>query len=159
MPKITAQIPKMSDDELFNLFKNAIRLLAKDENDAARSVINAIGREWQKRLERARAGKYSPETPQVGMLATLGYHVGQVSGEPMAVRRKILAHLMEERLPFVGSPAYTDEWGSPKSRKRYHKLVDFFGRLRFFSPPEFWKRNPTVPTDLRSDSGWLPVTV
>ena len=29
----------------------------------------------------------------------------------------------------------------------------------FFSPPEFWKRNPTVPTDLRSDSGWLPVTV
>ena len=137
MPKITAQIPKMSDDELFNLFKNAIRLLAKDENDAARSVINAIGREWQRRLERARAGKYSPETPQVGMLATLGYHVGQVSGEPMAVRRKILAHLMEERLPFVGSPAYTDEWGSPKSRKRYHKLVDFFGRLRFFSPPEF----------------------
>jgi hypothetical protein len=27
----------------------------------------------------------------------------------------------------------------------------------FFSPPEFQKRNPTVPTDLRSDLGWLPV--
>jgi hypothetical protein len=25
----------------------------------------------------------------------------------------------------------------------------------FFSPPEFWKRNPTDPTDLRSDSVWL----
>src|SRR5260370_23979631 len=30
---------------------------------------------------------------------------------------------------------------------------------RFFSPLEFQKRKPTVPTDLRSDSGLLTVTV
>jgi hypothetical protein len=33
---------------------------------------------------------------------------------------------MEGELPMVGSPAYRDEWGTPKSPKRYQKLIHFF---------------------------------
>jgi len=127
MSDITKKIPKLADDELLNLFKNAVRLLSKSENTPALEVVNAVGKEWKKRLELARAGKYSPATPDIGMLATLGYRVGSVNGEKTAIRRKILAHIMEGELPFVGSPAYTDEWGVPNSSKRYQKLTRVFG--------------------------------
>jgi hypothetical protein len=51
--------------------------------------------------------------------------VGSVKGEKTPIRRQILSHLLELQLPMVGSPAYTDEWGTPKSPKRYWKLNRF----------------------------------
>jgi len=48
-----------------------------------------------------------------------------VEGESTPARRLILKHLVERQLPLVQSPAYTDEWGTPKSSKRYHKLIRF----------------------------------
>ena len=115
----------MSEKDLFNLFHNATRNLSKAPNIAAETVIAAVASEWQKRLDRARAGKYSPVRPNDGMLATLGYRVGSVKGEKTPIRRQIPSHLLELQLPMVGSPAYTDEWGTPKSPKRYWKLNRF----------------------------------
>jgi hypothetical protein len=125
MPNIVKQIPTMNDQDLLNLFHNAIRMLLKEPNVAAESIIAAIEREWNERLDRARAGTYSYTTPNEGMLATLGYRVGSVNGEKTPIRRQILKHVLELQLPMVGSPAYTDEWGAPKSSKRYEKLTRF----------------------------------
>ena len=44
-------------------------------------------------------------------------------GQKTPIRRQILKHLLERQLPMVGSPAYTEEWGAPKSSKRYEKLT------------------------------------
>ena len=117
----------MKDTELLQLFKNANRILLKGPNDRADSVIAEIEQEWKKRLQLARAGKYVPKPPSEGMLATLGYHVGDTAGEKPQIRRLILKQLMERQLPLVQSPAYTDEWGTPNSSKRYWKLVRFMG--------------------------------
>jgi len=125
MPAIVTKIPTMKDDDLLNLFHNASQMLSKGQNVDAESVIVAIDREWTARLNRARAGRYSAQTPAIGMLSTLGYHVGTVQGEKTPIRRQILKYLLERQLPMVGSPAYTDEWGAPNSRERYQKLVRF----------------------------------
>jgi len=125
MPNIFNKIPTMNDQDLLNLFHNASRKPLKGPDAAAESVIATIEREWNKRLDRARAGTYSYATPNDGMLATLGYRVGIVNGEKAPIRRQILKHVLELQLPMVGSPAYTDEWGTPKSSKRYEKLIRF----------------------------------
>jgi hypothetical protein len=126
MSMVIEKIPKMSDEDLLNLFHNAAKSLSKGPNLDAASVIKAIGNEWAKRLDHARAGIRSTERPDDGMLATLGYRVGIVNGEKTPIRRKILELLVEQlQLPIVGSPAYTDEWGEPNSSKRCNKLVRF----------------------------------
>jgi hypothetical protein len=116
-------IHAMNDEELLKLFKNASRILLKGPNNKAELAIIEVEREWQTRLDLARTGKYSPQPPQTGMLATLGYHVGDTEGEATPIRRQIIKQLLERQLPMVRSPAYTDEWGSPNSSQRYSKLV------------------------------------
>jgi hypothetical protein len=125
MQRIINAIPTMSDQQLLNLFKNAVQLISRSENPDAQSVLAAIEREWKQRLDRARDGKTIAERPSRGMLQELGYKVGE-SGERTPTRRQILTHLLEHELPLVGSPSYTDEWGTPNSPKRYWKLVRFF---------------------------------
>lgn len=125
MAGIVTNIPAMDDQDLLNLFNNATRMLSKGVNVKAESVIVAIEGEWKKRLDRARAGTYSTARPNDGMLATLGYRVGSVNGEKTLIRRQILKNLIERQLPMVSSPAYTDEWGTPNSSKRYEKLIRF----------------------------------
>jgi hypothetical protein len=114
----------MSEQHLLNLFKNAVQLISRSENPDAQLVLAAIEREWKLRLDRARDGKLVAERPSKGMLQELGYKVGE-SGERTPTRRQILTHLLERELPLVGSPSYTDEWGTPNSPKRYWKLVRF----------------------------------
>jgi hypothetical protein len=145
----------MSDEELLNLFTNAIVKLTNEPNAAASSVKAAVEREWKKRLDRARKGRYSPVTPQIGMLATLGYRVGKVNGEKGSVRRKILAHVIEGELPMVGSPAYTDEWGTPRSQERYRKLIHFFdGQLNNSANAE----KPQAMIEWAEDREWVQQT-
>jgi len=116
-------IHAMSDDELLKLFKNARRVLLSGANNRAELVIAEVERVWKNRLDLARAGQYSYQLPQMGMLATLGYHVGDTEGERTATRRQIIKYLLERQLPMVQSPAYTDEWDAPNSPRRYNKLV------------------------------------
>jgi hypothetical protein len=126
MATIVDRIPNMTDSELLVLFENATRRISEDRNAvAAQDAVSAIEREWKTRLDGARARPNRYDTPAVGMLATLGYRVGATKGETKAVRRRILKHVLEGHLPMVGSPGYTDEWGLPKSTKRFSKLIQF----------------------------------
>ena len=125
MPRpMLSKIPNMADRELLVLFKNAHKVLEKNgstNKDQASEIITAIEGEWEDRVARAEGGTYQPELPDIGMLKTLGYSVGN-SGEKLKIRRQILRTLMVSVLPVVGSPAYTASWGSPNSVKRYKKL-------------------------------------
>lgn len=111
----------MNDNDILALYKNATRLLVKNGNPDAGAVIAAIQNEWCCRLSKAKKGEYRAATPNLGMLKTLGYSVGQ-DGAKTRIRRTILDNVMTGELPVVGSPAYTLEWGVPSSRKRYYKL-------------------------------------
>lgn len=122
--KIVQRIPKMSDEELLNLFKNAVRMLSNSANAEAESVLAAVAKEWKLELDGAVAGQFFTERPTKGMLHELGYRVGQ-EGEKTPIRRQILKRVIELELPLVSSPAYTHEWGTPNSSKRYWKLTRF----------------------------------
>jgi hypothetical protein len=125
MSMVLEKIPKLNDGELLVLFRNAASKLSTELTRTAESIIAAVEDEWKKRLERARAGTYLAARPNDGMLATLGYRVGNANGEKTPNRRLILKLLLERQLPMVGSPAYTDEWGAPESSRRYEKLTRF----------------------------------
>ena len=129
MSMIIEKIPKMSDEELLILFHNAAKSLLKEPALEAASVIKAIGNEWAKRLDHARAGTRTTERPNDGMLATLGYRVGSVNGEKTPIRRTILELILEQlQLPIVGSPAYTDEWGGAKFVKAIQQASSISGK-------------------------------
>jgi hypothetical protein len=123
MQKIIENIPTMSDEQLLNVFNNAIRKLAKNAAADAEAVVAAVEREWELRMERVQVGLLA-ERPTKGMLHELGYKVGEY-GEAAPIRRMILKHVLERELPLVSSPAYTKEWGAPNSPQRYRKLVRF----------------------------------
>jgi hypothetical protein len=124
MSNIIAQIPTISSDDLSKLFTNAYRKLANGSHDKAQSVIEAIDKEWNRRRGPCLGGATLSTSPKEGMLAALGYHVGE-KGEKTPIRRKILAHVVEGKLPLVSSPAYTAEWGAPYTTQRCRKLVNF----------------------------------
>ncbi len=126
MPKVMApDLRELSYDDLLQMFVNAVSLIVKEKQvEAAKGVIVAIQKEWERRRNIGDAFA-DFERPEMGMLAALGYRVGQMEGRPPRVRREILKHVLEGELPMVHSASYTDEWGEPQSFKRYRKVVRF----------------------------------
>lgn len=118
---VISGIPLKNDNELLKLYKNAVRLISNDRFPDAPAVIECIEEEWGNRLAQAKDGDYRATTPNIGMLKSMGYAVGE-SGEKTPIRRFILDKIMTANLPIVGSPAYTFEWGDKDSTKRYKKL-------------------------------------
>lgn len=119
--KIISKIPAMSDNELSKLFTNALELIHnKKMVDSAQQVLEAIQIEWSKRLEAYKDGKYKADTPEKGVLKTLGYRVGN-DGVSSEKRKMLIDYLLNEQLPPVGSPAHMAEWGEPSSKQRYRK--------------------------------------
>lgn len=150
---ILNKIPGMRDNELLNLFQNALRLLReermiKESND----VLDAIQQEWSKRLELAKQKNYKADTPEEGMLKTLGYKVGN-DAEPQKIRYQLLNFIITGHLPFVGSPAYMLEWGEPCSRERYNKLTRVIRRLAFKS--SHFENMEKAVSDWEDDLIWL----
>ncbi len=120
---IVAKIPSMSDGELFNLYQNCVQRVIGDhlQKTEALEILKAVNAQWRVRLEGAKSGDYKAESPEKGVLATVGYKVGNF-GEKQLIRRKLLDFVMQDDIPFCGSPAHMHEWGVPLSVQRYRKL-------------------------------------
>ena len=102
----------MSDNELSKLFTNALELIHnKKMVKDAQEVLKAIQAEWSKRLDAYNDGKHKAETPEKGVLKTLGYRVGN-DGVGIEKRRILIDYLLNQQLPPVGSPAHMAEWAS-----------------------------------------------
>jgi len=61
--------------------------------------------------------------PREGLLAYLGYHVGE-RGLPTLERRAILDSVYLESLPTVNNPIYMADWGLPRSSLRLQKIAE-----------------------------------
>jgi hypothetical protein len=119
--KVIEKIPTMSDLELSRLFANVMDFIEKKKQvDTALEVKRAIQTEWAKRLAAFNQGAYKAETPETGVLKTIGYKVG-IDGLPESKRRLLIDYLISETLPPVGSPAHMAEWGEPLTKLRYQK--------------------------------------
>lgn len=113
----------MSDNDLGNLYRNCLAAILQDKPTKARAqeIIEEINAVWQARLSAAVKGDYKAESPEIGVLKTIGYHVGN-DGPRTQARWRLLDYVMSNVLPFVGSPAHMHEWGEPNSLTRYRKL-------------------------------------
>lgn len=119
--KVIEKIPSMSDNELSRLFINVMEFIEnKKQLDIAIQVKLAIQTEWARRLEAYNEGSYKAETPETGVLKTIGYKVGN-DGLPESKRRLLINYLISETLPTVGGPAHMAEWGEPLTKLRYQK--------------------------------------
>lgn len=119
--KVIEKIPSMSDNELSRLFANVIEFIEKKKQlDNALAVKRAIQAEWVRRLAAFTQGNYKAESPETGVLKTIGYKVGN-DGLPDTKRRLLIDYLISEILPPVGSPAHMAEWGEPLTKLRYQK--------------------------------------
>ena len=59
-----------------------------------------------------------------GLLSYVGYRVGRVNGAPEDIRLQILDCVFHNDLPRVISPEYMEEWSTPKTAARLHKMAD-----------------------------------
>lgn len=120
----------MSDGDLEQMFRNCVNAIAEGKPNAAEAQawLSAINAVWKVRLAAAAAGLYKAETPEIGVLKTIGYQVGK-DGVPRARRRALLDYAMSGDLPFVGSPAHMLQWGDPGSETRYRKVHRVLARL------------------------------
>lgn len=114
---------KMSDIELEQMYRNCVEAIVRDKANkaGAEKRLEEINAVWRARLSAAAAGQYKADSPETGVLKTVGYQVGG-DGLPPDARRQRLDYVMSGELPFVGSPAHMLEWGDPLSLSRYRKL-------------------------------------
>ena len=124
MDKFLARLSTMPDLELAEMYKNCVRAIVENTRfaAAAEEKIGYINAEFRKRRALADSGHIFIEMPDVGMLSTIGYRVGN-GGERESLRRKLLDHVMTAELPLVDSLVYTRQWGEPRSSKRLWKLL------------------------------------
>ena len=120
-----------TEEQLFIQWKNCRNILNNPnatlhQQNIAKTRIAEIENEWDRRLADAEKGNYNTTRPTKGMMARLGYHVGEGQGLTLQGRREIVDLVMTERLPFFHSPMYVKEWGEPKTKERYEKLERFF---------------------------------
>lgn len=113
----------MTDGKLEQLYRNCLAAILenKPNRKQAEAIIDEINLVWQARLDAVIAGNYKPDSPETGVLKTVGYQVGN-QGLPAKARRAILDYVIAGTLPFVGSPAHMREWGEPNTLTRYRKL-------------------------------------
>jgi hypothetical protein len=123
MDKSLAHMANMTDEQLNQMYQNCLRAVLEETRHAAEAAkkIDHIRAETQRRVSMSVAGYSFVETPDRGMLSTLGYRVGN-GGEREASRRRLLDFAMSAELPFVSSIRYTLQWGHPSSRARLSKL-------------------------------------
>jgi hypothetical protein len=81
--------------------------------------------------------------PETGMLAWMGYHVGQTDGVQDSVRKLILRRIFEGELPPVHSATYMQQWGEPGSPSRLKKMAETIAALTVNE-----KRRRSVALDL-----------
>ena len=75
----------MDDNKLTKLFANALEMKRKRKmEENADNVIKAVQQEWDKRLKLQKEGRYKADTPDQGVLKTVGYKVGNDGATSLA---------------------------------------------------------------------------
>lgn len=144
LDKLLAAVSNNTDASLVDQWLRCIENMVQKSHysNDAETVCEAVEKEFKRRRdnrindENKRKMKENfrfidIDSPSVGMLVTLGYHVGDAKGKTSAMRRAILDKLLNCELPFVHSVFYINQWGVPDSHSRYYKIVRTLELLRY----------------------------
>lgn len=138
-------IKGMEHEKLHGLWiQNVLRLgdpAQAFKHGAAKRIVEAIEKEWKRRLPRIRkhpeyftwpsteadggGGSFEiGKAPTEGMLGYLEYRVGRTNGLPEGARRAILDRVVTGTLPIYWSLDYYEQWSEPGSAARLQKLAE-----------------------------------
>ena len=93
----------------------------------------------------------------IGVLATMGYHVGNSSCLLPHQRREILRQAYEDYIPFVEGN-YMLKWGQPKTPKRLARIAEYLVfqiKERTKAQNQYFQDNTVCIEDWESDLRWL----
>ena len=95
--------------------------------------------------------------PAQGLLSFYGYRVGTTDGRTESFRRQTLAKIyFEKKLPLIGSLAYVEEWGEPKSTQRLQKMKNCLVGFLNGNYPGYLNME-TAFKQWQSDLEWLSI--
>lgn len=132
-------VREMTIEQQINMRRNCARVIAEDtcteqKRRIGQQRIDEVNAYWEELVRHAENLQMQIHMlPVVGMMTTMHYHVGH-NGAPEKVRRKILREIIEQPLPFVHTPMYMSEWGTPNSPDRFYKVCNFL-RGQINNPP------------------------
>ncbi len=114
-------------------FRNCLRTsLESDQGpmvSTAASLMQYFEKVWTDERTRLPSG-VNLKSPEPGLLASVGYHVGYSPTVSETLRRALLDHIMNaDVLPPIRDEIYMVQWGSPRSLKRLNKLQSVLARL------------------------------
>lgn len=154
--EMVERLHSWSGSQLAQAWLNQVKKLAMPERcsasdlELAREMIRQIGVAWKARRTapewkadwltvsardpRRRSGATGIEaSPDVGLLQTLGYHVGETQPVEKRLRQQILREIFDGELPPVDSPKHMQEWGEPGTEHRMRKLALTLASLNLLS--------------------------
>jgi hypothetical protein len=126
----TEKLRMMSRDQQIRLLHNALRCAKHPDGSKKYEIrrlcsdLECLWRDetYKKMNEQAdTSGLVFLETPERGLLRTMGYRVG-ANHEEEWLRREILKWVLLSEVPFVHSAGYMRQWGAPSSGTRERKL-------------------------------------
>lgn len=95
----------------------------KEKSSEYEEIIEGIMSELKRRLsDKSVDDNRSGGLPEIGVMASMGYHVGVTQGKKPRIRRRILDDIYSGPIVMVGSLEHMDEWGEDCSTKRLKKL-------------------------------------
>jgi len=170
IPRRMAVLSYLSSSQLFEEYRDCIRRLGPKPYKV-REVIkfkDAILAEWAHRRIESQLDEYfhwpmtvapmgltgikSFNSPENGMLAAFGYHVGKTSALDTFARRTILDDIFSIQLPPLVSAQYMQEWAEPRTPTRLKKLAYTLAALTRNEK----RRGLTVaPSERESDFAYL----
>ena len=136
----------LDHEEIVKRWIHAVSVMSDEHQENkhghTRKIIDSIGGEWKKQREHLNklqktmdffrwpitdappgTRSLSVDSPERGMLAYLGYRVGQ-KRKLSRERRHILLEIFNGELPPLNSWSYLSEWGTPKSVDRLKKMAE-----------------------------------
>lgn len=99
-------------------------------------------------------GRNLKDCPEVGLLASHGYHVGK-NGRPLNERRRILDYIMTSVLPDKPSRAEVQRYGAPYSEHRLRQVVQVIDTFRISPGIEQAKKRAVAIADWSRDLEYL----
>jgi|TARA_B100001093_G_C26788069_1_gene997625 hypothetical protein len=89
---------------------------------------------------------------ETGLMAEMGYHVGDTKGVKQKYRRLIIEDVIKGPIPLVGNKRYMSWWGNDKSERRLQAAKDFL-RDKIYSPQH--KNHYRAVSEWKEDLHWL----
>mgnify|MGYP006187262065 CR=1 FL=1 len=147
-------IGNMSATKLADFYRLCVKrktmLEYRDRLSELNHCIDLIKKCWENVDKNDIKQSSGPVNP--GLMAVMGYHVGDTEGVNHYYRRLIIQDVLIGALPLVGNKRYMDYWGADNSDERFAAMKNW---LNFRANDPKHKNHHRALDEWKSDLSWL----